>query len=266
MRKPCSFIYAVLLIAGLATSVQAAQQHACSAASPAHRVALVELYTSEGCDSCPPADSWLGSLEHERRDRAGAVGDAIVPLALHVDYWDNAQWHDRFAQNVFTERQKALTAAGSAPLVYTPEVFVAGREMRGWSNRASFADSVRQLRAQASPADIRIAAHASSAGDVSFDAAFAARGPLPPDALAYAAVYENGLQSNVQGGENAGATLHHERVARHWIGPVPLVDGHARLSASYRANAQQGVVAFVQRKSTGEVLQVAELSGCAAAP
>jgi hypothetical protein len=261
--------YAALFIAVLATSVQAAQPASCSAASPAHRVALVELYTSEGCDSCPPADNWLSSLERERHSHAsgpGKLGDAFVPLALHVDYWDTAQWRDRFAQSAFTERQKALTAAGDSQLVYTPEVFVAGREARNWSNSTSFAERVRQLSAQASPADIRITAKTSAAGRVSFDASFAARGALPADALAYAAVYEDGLQSKVQGGENAGATLHHDQVVRHWTGPVPIVDGHAQISGSYEANPQRGVVAFVQRKSTGEVLQVAELPGCGAAP
>ena len=72
------------------------------------------------------------------------------------------------------------------------------------------------------------------------------------------------MKSDVKGGENAGATLHHDRVTRNWFGPVPIVGGHARITGSYpiAASARQGVVAFVESASTGEVLQVAELPRC----
>ncbi|MFC0402933.1 DUF1223 domain-containing protein [Paraburkholderia rhizosphaerae] len=257
MRVSTCFTHAALLISGIAVTAHAAPERACSVASPAHRVALVELYTSEGCDSCPPADNWLGQLNRERRH------DTVVPLALHVDYWDNADWRDRFAQPAFTARQKYLSSTAGSGVVYTPAIFVGGREVRGWSSAKSFNDRVQEVGAQPAPVDIRIGAAASSSGTIAFDARIDARTPLPGDAFAYVAVYEDGLRSDVKGGENAGATLHHDRVTRNWLGPVPIVGGHARITGTYAAStAKQGVVAFVQRQSTGEVLQAADLPQC----
>jgi hypothetical protein len=258
MRISSGLAHAALLISGIALTAHAAPERACSVASPAHRVALVELYTSEGCDSCPPADNWLSRLDRERHR------DAVVPLALHVDYWDNADWRDRFAQPAFTARQKVLSSKGGSHIVYTPAIFVGGQEMRSWSSSTSFSERVQQLDAQPAPADIRIGAQTSASGTIAFDARIDARMPLPNDAFAYVAVYEDGLKSDVKGGENAGATLHHDRVTRNWFGPVPIVGGHARITGSYpiAASAKQGVVAFVESASTGEVLQVAELPRC----
>ncbi|MDQ7980478.1 DUF1223 domain-containing protein [Paraburkholderia sp. SARCC-3016] len=258
MRIPTCLAHAALLVSGIAVTAHAAPGRACSVASPAHRVALVELYTSEGCNSCPPADNWLSQLNRTRHR------DAVVPLALHVDYWDNADWRDRFAQPAFTARQKYLSSKGGSHIVYTPAVFVGGEELRGWSSDTGFGARVEQLDAQPAPADIRIGAQSSASGMVAFDARIDARTPLPSDAFAYVAVYEDGLKSDIKGGENAGATLHHDRVTRNWFGPVPVVGGHARLTGSYAIapSAKQGVVAFVERASTGEVLQVAELARC----
>jgi hypothetical protein len=258
MRISTCLAHAALLISGIALTAHAASERACSVASPAHRVALVELYTSEGCDSCPPADNWLSQLNRERHR------DAVVPLAMHVDYWDNADWRDRFAQPAFTARQKYLSSKGGSHIVYTPAIYVGGQELRGWSSSTSFSERVQQLETQPAPADIRIGAQTSPSGAVAFDARIDARTPLPGDAFAYVAVYEDGLKSDVKGGENAGATLHHDRVTRNWFGPVPIVGGHARITGSYPAveSAKQGVVAFVESASTGDVLQVAELPRC----
>jgi hypothetical protein len=258
MRSSTFLFSAAALVSCITATAHAASGNACSAASPAHRAALVELYTSEGCDSCPPADSWLSRIDHERQT------DSVIPLALHVDYWDDAAWKDRFAQAGFTSRQQRLASTGGGHVVYTPEVFVAGQELRSWSSRSDFESRIKQLNAQTPLADIHIDAHVSTPGKVAFIAAFQARAALPKDAVAYAAVYEDKLQSEVKGGENAGATLHHDRVVRRWIGPVTIEGGKARISGDYAASGvSQGVVAFVENASTGEVLQVAELRGCA---
>nr|WP_233833243.1 DUF1223 domain-containing protein [Paraburkholderia sp. ZP32-5] len=255
-----------------------AAEHLCTARSPAHRVALVELYSSEGCDSCPPADRWLGQWKS-----AGAA-PGVVPLALHVDYWDGLGWTDRFAQHRFTERQQTLTHLAGAHTIYTPEVFVAGRELRDWSQRDSFARRIDELVAEPAQANIALALTPPTAGlagipgtpgvfgvDAQFDGkATSTAAPLS----AYLAVYENSLMSQVGAGENRGATLHHERVVRQWIGPVPLVEGRARIrqnvhiddvptDANAHAPAKRfGVVAFVENDATGDVLQAADLPAC----
>src|SRR6266571_7732487 len=90
-------------VAALLAGVVHAAGPACSAYSGAHTTALVELYTSEGCDSCPPADHWLSSLFGR-----GLRPDQVVPLALHVDYWDYIGWKDPFAKGEFSVRQRKL--------------------------------------------------------------------------------------------------------------------------------------------------------------
>jgi hypothetical protein len=247
------------LIACTVGSVVANASTTCSVSSPAHRVALVELYTSEGCSSCPPAESWLSTLDHARN------ANSVVPIALHVDYWDSLGWKDRFAQPTFTERQRQLSEEGRQHVVYTPEVFIAGHEMRAWSDDARFVSTIQQLNAQASPIDIHVEARIGQPGRMTFDAKFQSTGKsVTDDVVAYAVVYENRLDSDVKAGENAGVMLHHDRVVRQWIGPVAVADGHVAINGNYPGgSAQSGVVAFAQNRRTGEVLQVAELPPCA---
>lgn len=103
--------------------------------SPATRVHLVELFTSEGCSSCPPADDWLRGLKTER-----GLWREFVPVAFHVDYWDNLGWPDRLASPRFTERQRAYAAAWRANTVYTPGFVLDGREWRGRTVPAATAE------------------------------------------------------------------------------------------------------------------------------
>jgi hypothetical protein len=252
-------VAAALIVCGVGgVGASATAASSCSVSSPPHRVALVELYTSEGCSSCPPAENWLSALDQER------TASTIVPLALHVDYWDSLGWKDRFAQSTFTIRQQRLSAEGRQHTVYTPEVFVDGRELRAWSDDARFVSAIHQLNAEASQIDIHVEAHPMQSGRIMFKATFLAAGELPDDIVAYAAVYESGIDSNVKAGENEGATLHHDRVVRQWIGPVPVIDGHVAITGDYPGGSgKSGVVAFAENRATGEVLQVSELPSCA---
>jgi len=263
------FALAIFLFsAGPASTRAYAADAACAAQSPAHRVALVELYSSEGCDSCPPADRWLGQW------KSGAAAHGIVPLALHVDYWNSLGWTDRFAQHRFTERQQTLTKLAGVHTIYTPEVFVAGHELRDWSQHDSFASRIDRLVAEPAQANIALALTPHTPGAFEVDARFRSEVASAANPLsAYLAIYENSLTSQVGAGENRGATLHHERVVRQWLGPMPLVAGHARIrqdiriedapaDAATNANDRFGVVAFVENDATGDVLQATELAAC----
>jgi hypothetical protein len=232
-------------------------------------VALVELYSSEGCNSCPPADNWLSQWKN-----SGAA-QSIVPLALHVDYWNSLGWTDRFSQHRFTERQQMLTDLAGGHTIYTPEIFVSGRELRSWSQRDSFQSRVGKVVAEPAQANVALEFKGQAPGAFNVAAQFTSKAADTGGQLdAYLAVYENSLSSQVGAGENRGATLHHERVVRQWIGPVPLVAGSAQIrrdiriqdtaaDASVNAPADRfGVVAFVENAATGEVLQVAELAAC----
>ncbi|MCY0856110.1 DUF1223 domain-containing protein [Cupriavidus sp. D39] len=208
----------VLMLAALAGPVRAAAgavPAACLHDSPPQRLALIELYTSEGCNSCPPADRWLGT------QAARLPASQALALALHVDYWDSLGWRDRFASPVSTARQRMLARAVGSHTVYTPEVFVGAREQRRWQDAGEVAARVAEINAQAPGASLRLGWQALSAAQVqvALNVTPAARsGPLQ----AYAALVEDGLVSAVKAGENQGATLHHERVVRLWLGPFAV--------------------------------------------
>jgi hypothetical protein len=240
----------------VATEAASAGARSCQATSPSHRVALVELFTSEGCSSCPPADRWLSSL------RAAGFGfDRVVPLSLHVGYWDYIGWKDPYAKPVFTERQRRYAHARGSTSVYTPQVVLDGRDYRAWGSSPGFARDVAAINGLRAPMGLRIAA-TQTGGAVAVEVATLAesadRAP-DGDAMLTIAVFEDRLNSRVTRGENAGETLGHDHVVREWFGPIALpargaatarrVDLPAGLVAS---NA--GVAAFVQR-TDGSVLQ-----------
>ena len=91
------------------------------------RVSLLEVYTSEGCSSCPPAESWLSGFKTDNR-----LWKEIVPIAFHVDYWDDLGWKDRFAKREYTARQRAYSLGWGTSSVYTPGFVLDGHEWKGW--------------------------------------------------------------------------------------------------------------------------------------
>jgi hypothetical protein len=197
-----------LLVAQVATPASAAQ---CMASSGATVPVVVELYTSEGCDSCPPADRWLSKTIAERGTDA-----AFIPLAFHVDYWDYIGWKDAFAQPAFTQRQSALAASGGASGVYTPQIFVNGRDDRSWrSGKARLASTSR--------ASVKFSVSSSWKGEATalmLGVTGKLAEPAPGVRFRYA-LTENGLVSAVKAGENRGVTLNHDAVVRA-TGALPL--------------------------------------------
>ena len=260
------YALSVALTLGVISASQAVEL---IAKSPTHRVALVELYTSEGCNSCPPADAWLAKIG------STLSVDMVIPLALHVDYWDSLGWKDRFGDHAFTLRQQALADYANTKVVYTPEVFAGGRELRKWSIESVAESTLQHINAQASPVDITIKVTSNEArGPRSYDLTAIARdiASTTTDSKqtqnAYVAVYQNKLVSKVAAGENGGVTLHHEFVVRRWLGPFALKAGMVTIRQNITLDSlggdvpldQFGIVTFVQDATTGEVLQVARLA------
>jgi hypothetical protein len=247
---------AILLVgAFLVFQVEAAQ---CVSQSGPGTAALVELYTSEGCSSCPPADRWLASLG--KRHAPGSV----VPLALHVDYWDYIGWKDPYAKREFSLRQRKLTQLQRMAFVYTPQVLLQGRDFRAWGTRA-FDEAVARINARPAKASIRLELLGLDAqgADVQVGAELLER---KADAALYLAVYESKLRSRVDAGENRGRILDHDYVVLEWRGPIPVAD---RVAERRRlpllpgaATANSGVAAFVQDRRTGDVLQALMRSAC----
>ena len=231
----------------------------CTAQSGPGTAALVELYTSEGCSSCPPADRWLASLAG--RSRAGSV----VPLALHVDYWDYIGWKDPYARREFSLRQRKLTQLQRMAFVYTPQVMLQGRDFRAWAAKA-FDDALARINAQPARASLKLALMGTDRNSLEVEAV-ADLVQASGDAALYLAAYRSGLESRVEAGENRGRLLTHDYVVLEWQGPFAFVGN--RLTERRRlpllpgaTAANSGVAAFVQDRRSGEVLQALLRSSC----
>jgi hypothetical protein len=211
-----------MLLCGLAAVQAAPGCTASNAMAPRH---IVELYTSEGCDSCPPADRWLAALPRD---------GSVLALAFHVDYWDDLGWRDHFADPAYTARQRALQAPSGARFVYTPQVVLDGRDFPAWRQTESNAIG-RGAALPAAPASLSLRREGTQL--------IAEVGAAGGSRLAgYWALIEDGHSSQVGAGENAGHMLRHEHVvrryapvaawsadnARQWTWPVPMAAaGHA---------------------------------------
>lgn len=165
--------------------------------SPGPRVSLLELYTSEGCSSCPPADRWISALRDDPR-----LWREVVPVAFHVDYWDYIGWRDRFASPVYSKRQREYARSGHVSTVYTPGFVLAGEEWRAW-----FALPVLRLARLKQAGRLRLSIDAQR-GSIEFTPA----GPASAELEAHVAILGFGLETEVRAGENHGRTLAHDFV------------------------------------------------------
>jgi hypothetical protein len=232
-----------------------AMSHAdCRATSPPQTVALIELYTSEGCSSCPPADRWLS--------RAKLPPDSAVALSLHVDYWDRLGWKDRFASANFTARQYEQMRRQNTEFVYTPQVLVQGHDFRRWGTGS---ESAAIAAINSHPARALIQLVADPLGD---KATIDVRVTVPnkrdrANAKVAVALVQDGLVSEVKAGENAGKRLEHDHVVRQWRGALSLdTTGELRDRLTFALAPDQGaasVVAFAEDSMTGDILQVLAL-------
>jgi hypothetical protein len=246
----------VLALAGALSALQA--EATCLARSGPQTVALVELYTSKGCSSCPPADRWLSGLAE--RYSPGQ----LVPLALHVDYWDYVGWEDPYAKREFSQRWRRLSQLQRAALVYTPHVLLQGVDFRQWDG-AEFDRAVARINRQPARASLELEITDIRAAALGLRASATVFEPVNrSDAALYVAAYESRLESRITTGENPGRVLHQDYVVLEWRGPYAL--GKRELELALLPQAQSvdsGVVAFVQNRRTGEVLQALSLAACA---
>ena len=161
------------------------------------QTALVELYTSEGCSSCPPAEAWLSRLKSDP-----GLWKNFVPIAFHVDYWDRLGWPDRFASKRWTERQRGYASLWQSESVYTPAVVRNGNEVRGWSG-------ANLSRPDEKPAGVL---SAKTTDGKTFAIEFRPADGKSTDWEAHAALLVSGISSRIGGGENRGRNLEHDFV------------------------------------------------------
>ena len=239
-------LLALAACAALAPMTQAAQS--CSARSGATVTPVIELYTSEGCSSCPPADRWLSALKPDA---------SFVALAFHVDYWDRLGWKDRFASAAYTARQAEQLRTSGARFAYTPQVIIDGADRPNWpgASVASSSRPVATVAAQLVRDGNRVTATVT---------------PLPgaPARLAaYWAVTEQAHASAVKAGENEGVTLHHDFVVRDyrplaaWSTTADAVNWPLELASTNDPAHPRQVNFVVVNADTGRPVQAVKL-GC----
>lgn len=162
---------------------------------------MVELFSSEGCSSCPPAEKWLGTLRHDPD-----LWTKFVPIEFHVDYWDGLGWKDPYASPVFTQRQRDYSELWKTESVYTPGVVLNGNEWQAW--REVGAQGLTKLGNSAGVLEVK------EQSKRKFFVRFTPASKISnSDYFVNAALLENGLSSQVSRGENSGSNLHHDFVA-----------------------------------------------------
>jgi hypothetical protein len=235
------------LLAAVACSFSGGQP----APAPAPIPVVIELFTSEGCSSCPPADSLLSKLAKEQ----SVPGVQIIPLGMHVTYWDQLGWKDPASLQLATERQQAYGAIWGGDRVYTPQAVIDGREELVGSDESG----VRRAIAKAATLPrARIDVQTSVDGNkLTANATIAA---LPSDAKepleAWMVVTEDGLTTIVKRGENGGRTLQHDAVVRTVfgsdVGAARMLGFHAELRPEWRRDRLKAVV-IIQGKRTHRI-------------
>ena len=196
-----AFLSAPKLVSAYALIVWAtgtfAQSNQCSVTSGATITPVVELYTSEGCSSCPPADKWASTLK----------GGSAVVQAFHVGYWDYIGWVDRFAAPAYTQRQREVAARNNLRSIYTPQAVLDGKDWPRWGGKP---DSKEPAKATIALKQI---------GTDQFEASVTPVAPITPASnwSAYWTVTEHGHNSKVLSGENKGEYLKHDFVVRQLV-------------------------------------------------
>ncbi len=205
LRLPLLAALAALLFAPSGPGSGAAR--AAEPGTPPGEPVVVELFTSQGCSSCPPADELLGEL---------AMRGDVLALSLHVDYWDYIGWKDTFASPPMSERQRAYARTTSARMVYTPQVVVDGTEEMIGSRRPAVLRAIEAAQAQPKPVAITLTAD---------EQVQIAAGDAPPDgAVVWLVAYDHHRTADIARGENAGRRISYYNVVRsferlgHWTG------------------------------------------------
>lgn len=256
-RMPVAVLFAVAALCfGSLRYLHAASASPMPSSDEAYRAPiLVELFTSEGCSSCPPADALL-----ERLDRDQPVnGPQLIVLSEHVDYWDDIRWRDPYSSHELSERQSAYAVHFGQGSVYTPQMVVDGQYEFVGSDERRATHAIRDA-AKAMKSTVAVS---SSLRDEKTITLHIEAGPLPPSATAgsasvFLAIADNSDKSQVGGGENEGRTLTHVAVLRNLIriGAVDTTAAFSRdmkinLDARNQRNAR--IVVIVQEASAGRV-------------
>lgn len=238
-KRMSAFLSRILVLAGVLATPVGAQPAATEVPQPV----VVELYTSQGCSSCPPADALFDQL---------VARDDVIALALHVDYWDYIGWRDTFGDRAYADRQRSYARAAGDPMIYTPQMVVNGVTGIVGTDSASLADLLQREAAQVGPAlDLQ------RKGDV---VTIRAAGPIDlPAPVRVELVRYRALETvDIRGGELAGQRIAYSNIVTGWQ-TLGLWDGAGALSVDAKVEGPDPVVVLLQQDGPGRILAAARL-------
>jgi len=224
------------------------------------QLAVLELFTAEGCGLCPAADRWVHKLPKQ-----GITDEQLIILGFHIDYLnDQKGWVDHFSSPVFTKRQQQQAHLNLYQTVYTPEFVVSGEVIHNWKKHVK--DVVHAVNSFDPEASIQLNVTKQN-DELVIDSQIVIQGKENRQySKLYLAVSENDIISKVNGGDNAGATFNHQNLVRTWLGPFNLNEnGETILNSKVKIDDEWNmdkvsIVAVVQNLEDGFVLQGLKLA------
>lgn len=229
----------LLALAFMAVSMIGAQQTQAQS-----NMVVVELYTSQGCSSCPPADALLDKITER---------DDVIPLALHVDYWDYIGWKDNFGSPEYSARQKSYARYNGHRTVYTPQMIINGTDQLIGHKPMELVDLINQKSSKATPVSLNLTRN----GDHVTILAEASKAPKKP-MLVQLVRYKPSETVDITRGENAGRSLHYSNIVTDWQ-VVEKWDGRSPLKVRVKAVGAEPVVVIIQAVGPGQIYAAARL-------
>jgi hypothetical protein len=247
----------LLLIGPWLSSVALAANPGYQTSQTGKTTAVIELYTSEGCINCPPAERFLKQLlEQQMSDRE------VIALAFHVDYWNDEGWEDPFSHAQYGDRQRTIAIRNQLNSLYTPQFVLYGKDFPAYENIPQAVDIINKSKPQATLQTITDLNKQALQVDVKITAETERAQTL---AQTYLLITENNLVSDIKDGDNQGKTLHHYHVVRTMIGPFSQ-GGHKQLSLTKTLQLDPKwkrhdlhLVIYTQDSADGTTLQAMQL-------
>ncbi|MBI1172240.1 DUF1223 domain-containing protein [bacterium] len=205
---------------------------------------VVELYTSQGCSSCPPADDYLRKL---------AAEPGVIALALHVDYWDYIGWEDKFGSAKYTARQKAYAHANKSNTIYTPQMIVGGVDLVEGTNPETVEGAIRRHQSASPAVNLHLVRHGEQV-----QIAAEANPPLTAPLRVQLVRYRPTARVNILHGENAGRVIEYTNIVTAWSN-LGEWDGRGDLNLTAPVEGDEPVVVILQADGPGRIFAAAEL-------
>jgi hypothetical protein len=242
----------VVLLGGFTIAFLAARAFLHSAPSsiltgPAKGFAVVELFTSEGCSSCPPADQLVARIQQEDQDQP------VYILAFHVDYWDRLGWKDAFSDKRYTQRQNRYASWLNLQSIYTPQIVVNGRKEFVGSQESTLRSAINNSLQQTPAAQLILSDVRVEQGMVHYH--YDIKNAAAKSSLIIALV-QRSATTDVKAGENSGRTLSHVQIVRN-LSAIELgtgANGSGELTLPPGAAGGEELIAFVQNDENGQIV------------